>query len=85
MSGVRGTITDSDWTDDDARVVCRTLGHFRPGNAHAHILPRACQPMRKQRSCARDTDCARSQTSYETARMAEAILPTNDESYTSFW
>ena len=31
MSGVWGTITDSDWTDDDARVVCRKLGHFRPG------------------------------------------------------
>ena len=31
MSGVWGTITDSDWTDDDARVVCRRMGHFRPG------------------------------------------------------
>ena len=31
MSGVWGTITDSDWTDDDARVVCRKLGHFRAG------------------------------------------------------
>ena len=48
-------------------------------NAHAHILPRACQPMRKQRS----TDCARSQTSYESAHTAEARLPTNDGSYTS--
>ena len=32
-------------------------------NEHAHILPRACQPMRKQsdwgRSCTRSTDCAR--------------------------
>ena len=31
MSGVWGTITDSDWTDNDARVVCRKLGHFRAG------------------------------------------------------
>ena len=31
MSRVWGTITDSDWTDNDARVVCRKLGHFRPG------------------------------------------------------
>ena len=31
MSGVWGTITDSDWTDDDARVVCRKLGHFKTG------------------------------------------------------
>ena len=31
MSGVWGTITDSDWTDDDARVVCQKLGHFTPG------------------------------------------------------
>jgi hypothetical protein len=31
MSGEWGTITDSDWTDDDAVVVCRKLGHFRPG------------------------------------------------------
>ena len=31
MSGVWGTITDSDWTDEDATVVCRKLGHFKPG------------------------------------------------------
>ena len=31
MSGVWGTITDSDWTDEDATAVCRKLGHFRPG------------------------------------------------------
>ena len=31
MSRVWGAITDSDWTDDDATVVCRALGHFRPG------------------------------------------------------
>jgi hypothetical protein len=31
MSGEWGTITDSDWTDYDARVVCRKLGHFKAG------------------------------------------------------
>ena len=31
MSGVWGTITDSDWTDEDATAVCRKLGHFRAG------------------------------------------------------
>ena len=38
MSGVWGTITDSDWTDDDARVVCRKLGHFRAGISPAFVL-----------------------------------------------
>ena len=31
MSGVWGTITDSEWTDNDARVVCRKLGYRRLG------------------------------------------------------
>ena len=38
MSGVWGTITDSEWTDDDARVVCRKLGHFRAGILPAFVL-----------------------------------------------
>jgi hypothetical protein len=27
-----GTITDSDWTSEDAQAVCRTMGYFRPGS-----------------------------------------------------
>ena len=26
-----GTIADSNWTSNDAQVVCRKLGHFIPG------------------------------------------------------
>ena len=31
FSGTWGTITDSDWTSDDAQAVCRTMGYFKPG------------------------------------------------------
>ena len=31
LSGMWGTITDSDWTSDDATAVCRKMGYFRPG------------------------------------------------------
>ena len=31
FSGIWGTITDSDWTSDDAHVVCRKMGYFKPG------------------------------------------------------
>ena len=31
FSGTWGTITDSQWTSDDAQTVCRKMGHFRPG------------------------------------------------------
>ena len=31
MSGVWGTITDSNWTYDDARVVCKQLGYYKHG------------------------------------------------------
>ena len=31
FSGTWGTITDSNWTSDDAQVVCHKLGHFKPG------------------------------------------------------
>ena len=31
LSGVWGTVTDSQWTNEDAQVVCRGLGYFKPG------------------------------------------------------
>ena len=31
ISGTWGTITDSEWTNNDAQVVCRKLGHFKAG------------------------------------------------------
>ena len=40
FSGTWGTITDSDWTSDDAQVVCRKLGHFKPGAVWSHLLCR---------------------------------------------
>ena len=31
LSGVWGTVTDSQWTSEDAQVVCRDKGYFEPG------------------------------------------------------
>ena len=31
FSGTWGTITDPEWTSDDAQAVCRQLGYFKPG------------------------------------------------------
>ena len=38
FSGTWGTITDSDWTSDDAQVVCRKLGHFKTGAKVFYII-----------------------------------------------
>ena len=38
FSGTWGTITDSDWTSNDAQVVCRKLGHFKPGAELIFVL-----------------------------------------------
>ena len=37
LSGDWGTITDCIWTVSDAEVVCRKLGHFKPGSV-LHII-----------------------------------------------
>ena len=37
LSGDWGTITDSIWTVSDAEVVCRKLGHFKPGSVLHYI------------------------------------------------
>ena len=31
FSGAWGTITDSEWSSDDAQAACRKLGYFKPG------------------------------------------------------
>ena len=36
--GIWGTITDSEWTNNDAQVVCRKLGHFKPGTESTHFI-----------------------------------------------
>ena len=36
--GTWGNITDSDWTSDDAQVVCRKLGHFKRGAKVFYII-----------------------------------------------
>ena len=40
--GVWGTITDTEWTNDDAQAVCRKMGYFKPGNVHCKRI--SCMP-----------------------------------------
>ena len=46
-SGTWGTITDSDWTSDDAQAVCRKMGYFKPGEIELEtsLVPRLHLPM----------------------------------------
>ena len=38
FAGSWGTITDSDWTSEDAQAVCRTMGYFRPGEIYKQVV-----------------------------------------------
>ena len=38
ISGTWGTITDSEWTNNDAQVVCHKLGHFKPGTEITQLI-----------------------------------------------
>ena len=43
LSGDWATITDSIWTVSDAEVVCRKLGHFKPGSVlHYYNISLQC-------------------------------------------
>ena len=57
LSSQWGTITDPVWTSDDAQVICRKLGHFKPGivailQAIQHPKPHTYK-MHNQISCDR--------------------------------
>ena len=43
FSGTWGTITDSQWTSDDAQAVCRKMGYFRPGIIKDLAIITACR------------------------------------------